>query len=130
MPVTYLTPKGSRGAMREGIGFSMSDQPPTRGQKMDKVIADKMAKIFFGMLEGEFPDDQEDMRFFTNHLSSFTAMMADQAVEALVYKYDVDEDFANLVVRGTAMLNKMNGANSFNDYCATEEMAQAMREAE
>ena len=97
---------------------------------MDKVIADKMAKIFFGMLEGEFPDEQEDMRFFTNHLSSFTTMMAEQAVEALVYKYNVDEDFANLVIRGTAMLNKMNGANSFNDYCATEEMAQAMREAE
>ena len=97
---------------------------------MDKVIADKMAKIFFGMLEGNFPDDEADMRFFTNHLSSFTKMMADQAVEALVYKYDVDEEFANLVVRGTAMLNKMNGANSFNDYCTTEEMAQAMGEAE
>ena len=97
---------------------------------MDKVIADKMAKIFFAMLEGQFPDDEADMRFFTNHLSSFTAMMADQAVEALVYKYDVDEDFANLVVRGTAMLNKMNGANSFSDYCVTEEMAQAMGEGE
>ena len=94
---------------------------------MDKVIADKMAKIFFGMLDGEFPDDQEDMRFFTNYLAPFTKLMADQAVESLVYKYDVDEDFANLVVRGTAMLNKMNGANSFSDYCATEEMAQAMR---
>ena len=97
---------------------------------MDKVIADKMAKIFFAMLEGQFPDDESDMAFFTNHLSSFTKMMADQAVEALVYKYDVDEDFANLVVRGTAMLNKMNGANSFSDYCVTEEMAQAMGEGE
>jgi len=108
--------------------MSATNQPTDKGAKMDKVIADKMAKIFFGMLEGEFPDDQEDMRFFTNYLAPFTAMMADQAVEALVYKYDVDEEFANLVVRGTAMLNKMNGANSFNDYCATEEMAQAMRE--
>lgn len=97
---------------------------------MDKVIADKMAKIFFAMLEGNFPDDDEDMRFFTNHLSSFTLLMLDQAVESLVIKYDVDEDFANFVVRGTAMLNKMNGAASFNDYCTTEEMAQAMKEGE
>ena len=97
---------------------------------MDKVIADKMAKIFFAMLEGNFPDDEDEMRFFTNHLSSFTLMMADQAVEALVYKYDVDEDFANLVVRGTAILNKMNGANSFSDFCITEELANSVGEGE
>ena len=97
---------------------------------MDKVIAEKMAKIFFGMLAGEFPEDEDEMRFFTNHLSSFTVMMIDQAVESLVEKYDVDEDFANLVVRGTAMLSKMHGANSFSDFCITEEMAQSLGEGE
>ena len=97
---------------------------------MDKVIADRMAKIFFGMIEGNFPDDEGDMAFFTNHLSSFTKMMSEQAIEALVYKYDVDEGFASLVVNGTAMLNRMDGANSFSDFCVTEEMAQAMGEGE
>jgi hypothetical protein len=97
---------------------------------MDKVIADKMAKIFFAMLEGNFPEDEDEMRFFTNHLSSFTTMMIDQAVEALIYKHDVDEDFANLVVRGTAMLSKMNGANSFSDFCITEGLANSIGEGE
>jgi len=97
---------------------------------MDKVIADKMAKIFFAMLEGNFPDDESDMKLFTNHLSSFTKMMNEQAIESLVIQHSVDEDFARLVVMGTAMLNKMHGANSFSDYCVTEEMAQAMGEGE
>ena len=97
---------------------------------MDKVIADRMAKIFFGMLEGNFPDDEGDMAFFTNHLSSFTKLMNEQAIESLVIQHDVDEAFASLVVNGTAMLNKMNGANSFSDFCVTEEMAQAMGEGE
>lgn len=97
---------------------------------MDKVIADRMAKIFFGMLEGNFPDDEGDMAFFTNHLSSFTKLMNEQAIESLVIHQNVDEKFASLVVNGTAMLNRMDGANSFSDFCVTEEMAQAMGEGE
>ena len=97
---------------------------------MDKVIADRMAKIFFGMLEGNFPDDEGDMAFFTNHLSSFTKLMNEQAIESLVIHQNVDEKFASLVVNGTAMLNRMDGAKSFSDFCVTEEMAQAMGEGE
>ncbi len=105
--------------------FSMSaTQPTDKGAKLDKEISDRMAEIFFGMLQGEVPDNN-GMAFFTNHVSSFTKLMNTQAVEALEAMGVVTE-FAQLVIQGTALLNRMDGANSYNDFCITQEMAEML----
>lgn len=92
---------------------------------MDRAISDRMSKIFFGMLSDSKPDvSDEDMQFFTNHLSSFAELMTEQAVEFLVNQFDVDERAANMVVIGVAMLNKMHGAQSFQDFAITEHLAE------
>lgn len=83
-----------------------------------------MARIFFSMLEseGEMPEN-EDMSFFQNHLSSFVQVMNEQAIEALVEK-GIEEDYAQFIVGGTAVLNKLWGAHSYNDFILTEQMAE------
>jgi hypothetical protein len=53
--------------------------------------------------------------------------MNEQAIEALVQK-GVDEDYAQFVVGGTAILNKMWGAHSYNDFIMTEQMARDLAE--
>ena len=94
---------------------------------MDKTTADRMAKIFFGMLQNDGDIADEDMPFFTNHLGSFTKMMNTQAVEALT-ELGIDERMAELVVHGTAILNKMLGAQSYNDFIVTEQLAESLGE--
>lgn len=96
---------------------------------MDKSTADKMAKLFFAMVTDDGVIADEDMPFFTNHLSSFTEMMNEQAVEALTLK-GVDEDFAHFLVYSSAMLNKMYGAHSFNDFVTVSRMAEQMEQME
>ena len=93
---------------------------------MSNPIHDRMARIFFSMLEseGEMPEN-EDMSFFTNHLSSFVKVMNEQAVEALVGQ-GIEEDYAQFIVGGTAVLNKLWGAHSYNDFILTEQMAEQL----
>ena len=98
----------------------------TKGGKVDKTTADRMAKIFFAMASEDGDIADEDMPFFTNHLGPFTKLMNEQAVEALVQK-GVDDDYAQFVIGGTAILNKMWGAHSYNDFITTEHMAESMR---
>ena len=85
-----------------------------------------MARIFFSMLEseGEMPES-EDMSFFQNHLASFVKVMNEQAVEALVGQ-GIEEDYAQFIVGGTAVLNKLWGAQSYNDFIVTEQMAEQL----
>ena len=85
-----------------------------------------MARIIFSMLEseGEMPEG-DDMSFFTNHLSSFVKVMNEQAVEALVGQ-GIEEDYAQFIVGGTAVLNKLWGAQSYNDFIVTEQMAEQL----
>jgi hypothetical protein len=90
---------------------------------VDKTTADKMARLFFAMVETEGEIADEEMPFFTNHLSSFTKLMNDQAVEALVQK-GVDDDYAQFIIGGTAILNKLWGAHSYNDFIITERMSE------
>lgn len=99
----------------------------TKGGKVDKTTADRMAKIFFAMASEDGDIADEDMPFFTNHLGPFTKLMNEQAIEALVQK-GVDEDYAQFVVGGTAILNKMWGAHSYNDFIMTEQMARDLAE--
>ena len=93
---------------------------------MDNPIHDRMARIFFSMLEseGEMPES-EDMSFFQNHLASFVKVMNEQAVEALVGQ-GIEEDYAQFIVGGTAVLNKLWGAQSYNDFIVTEQMAEQL----
>ena len=83
-----------------------------------------MARIFFSMLEneGEMPES-EDMSFFQNHLATFVKVMNEQAVEALVGQ-GIEEDYAQFIIGGTAVLNKLWGAQSYNDFIVTEQMAE------
>lgn len=106
----------------------VGNQPTNRqrGHKVDKTTADKMAKIFFAMASEDGDIADEDMPFFTNNLGPFTKLMNEQAVEALISK-GVDEDYAHFVVGGTAILNKMWGAHSYNDFIMTERMAESMQ---
>jgi hypothetical protein len=90
---------------------------------VDKTTADKMAKIFFAMAQEDGDIDDSDMPFFTNNLSPFTKLMNEQAVEALIQK-GIDEDYAAFIIGGTAVLNKMWGAHSYNDFIVTERMAE------
>ena len=90
---------------------------------MDKTTADKMAKIFFAMATEDGDIADEDMPFFTNHLGPFTKLMNEQAIQALVQK-GLEEDYAEFVIGGTAILNKMWGAHSYNDFIMTERMAE------
>ena len=93
---------------------------------MSNPIHDRMARIFFSMLEseGEMPES-EDMSFFQNHLASFVKVMNEQAVEALVGQ-GIEEDYAQFIVGGTAVLNKLWGAQSYNDFIVTEQMAEQL----
>ena len=103
----------------------VGNQPTNRqrGHKVDKSTADRMAKIFFAMASEDGDIADEDMPFFTNNLGPFTKLMNEQAIEALISK-GVDEDYAHFVVGGTAILNKMWGAHSYNDFILTEQMAE------
>ena len=74
--------------------------------------------------EGEMPES-EDMSFFQNHLASFVKVMNEQAVEALVGQ-GIEEDYAQFIVGGTAVLNKLWGAQSYNDFIVTEQMAEQL----
>jgi len=108
------------------FSLSATNQPSRqRGHKVDKSTADRMAKIFFAMVSEDGNIADEDMPFFTNNLSPFTKLMNEQAVEALISK-GVDEDYAHFVVGGIAILNKMWGAHSYNDFIVTEQMAEAL----
>ena len=106
----------------------VGNQPTNRqrGHKVDKTTADRMAKIFFAMASEDGDIADEDMPFFTNNLGPFTKLMNEQAVEALISK-GVDEDYAHFVVGGTAILNKMWGAHSYNDFIMTEQMAESLQ---
>ena len=99
----------------------------TKGGKVDKTTADRMAKIFFAMASEDGNIADEDMPFFTNHLGPFTKLMNEQAIEALVLK-GVDEDYVEFIVGGVAILNKMWGAHSYNDFIMTESMARDLAE--
>ena len=65
------------------------------------------------------------MSFFQNHLASFVKVMNEQAVEALVGQ-GIEEDYAQFIVGGTAVLNKLWGAHSYNDFILTEQMAEQL----
>ena len=106
----------------------VGNQPTNRqrGHKVDKTTADRMAKIFFAMASEDGDIADSDMPFFTNNLGPFTKLMNEQAVEALISK-GVDEDYAHFVVGGTAILNKMWGAHSYNDFIMTERMAESLQ---
>jgi hypothetical protein len=93
---------------------------------MDKELLATMSAMFFALLQGDMPRG-EDMEFFTNHISSFTKVMNQQAIEALVI-HGVEPEFAELVINGTVILNKMEGAQSYNDFCVTQEMAEMLGE--
>lgn len=92
---------------------------------MDKSTADRMAKIFFAMASEDGEISDEDMPFFSNNLGPFTKLMNEQAVEAIVQK-GIDEDYAHFIIGGTAILNKMWGAHSYNDFIVTERMAESL----
>ena len=92
---------------------------------MEKEKSDRMAKIFFGFLAGDdVLSNEDDREFFINNLSLFTELMNDQAVEFLVTQFDVDVRAAEMVIRGTAILNKMLGGQAFADFAITESLAE------
>lgn len=93
---------------------------------MDNELVARLSAMFFALMQGDMPQG-EDMEFFMNHISSFAKVMNQQAIEALVI-HGVEPEFAELVINGTVILNKMEGVQSYTDFCITQELAESLGE--